>query len=169
MANRDKFIRRYEAENKKFLNDWFNEANGEIQQAVIKAVDDAAEKVIQGMEGYFTSGKLQVRSGTLLNELKDYRRAKVQKSKYTGRYSLVGANVIVEKKTLVTARDPGKINPNMEDRYAVSYGRLIEFSDRLNPNGDRDFFFGPWYDLKENVQYDIIKAIMEAAEKAGKK
>ena len=63
---------------------------------------------------------------------------------------------------------PGSRNPAMFGRYPVSYGRIIEFSKRLNPHGERSFFYEPWYRMRNNTVKTIEEKVAKAWSEAGK-
>lgn len=55
---------------------------------------------------------------------------------------------------------PGSRNPRMKGRYryGVPYGRIIEFSPRIN----KPFFYTAWYKKRSRIKQDVIEKISEA-------
>lgn len=69
--------------------------------------------------------------------------------------------VVVKSEVYVPAPErPGLYNPAMRGRYSdgVPYGRIIEFSPRIN----KPFFYTAWYKNKKKIKEDVIKAISRA-------
>lgn len=143
----------------KFLRDFFDDAEERTQQACVDALNEAADTVVKNMGQVFDEGRVVSRTGRLRGSLGNYTRAKVVGT--TKGKKLLHAAIHTDKDTEVTAKNPGSRNPKMKNRYPASYGRIIEFSKRLNPNGERDFFYGPWYDSKKQVEQDIKEKIFD--------
>lgn len=143
-----------------FLNNFFDAADERTRQACVDALNEAAEDVVGGMEKVFDAGRIVNRTGTLSGSLRNYDKARIADTKSGKR--LLHAAIHTDEKTLRTVKNPGARNPKMRGRYPVSYGRLLEFSKRLNPDGRRDFFYGPWYEMKKDVKAQIEAKIKAA-------
>lgn len=137
----------------RFLKD----ADERVREAAAKALNENAEGLISKIKDNMNAQGIHERTGNLRGSIKSIKAT--AKNPYTRIESEVYAR---NPKTgeLAIPKNPGSRNPAMKGKYknGVPYGRLIEFSPRIN----KPFFYTAWYQEKSRIREDIIKAIGKA-------
>ena len=147
---------------KRTSTEWFNAVDKTMQKSCVEALNDAADDVVHHMQAVFNSGRIQSHTYRLHDSLSEYQKARVLNGRKGNGKRLVKAAIKSEVLTEpeIPAK-PGARNPAMYGRYPVSYGRIIEFSKRINPNGDRSFFYEPWYRMRNNTEKVISERLFK--------
>ena len=133
----------------KFLRD----ADERVREACAKALNEASKELQQQIKTNMSAQGIQNRTGRLRGSIEA---------------NLATANKpVVVIKSEVYAHMPKRPNKNRRlwgksnlnySRRGVPYGRIIEFSPRIN----RPFFWTAWYKHKKKIKEDVIKAIGNA-------
>lgn len=135
------------------LQRFLKDADDMVKQACADALNKAAKDLEAQIEANMSAQGIQNRTGRLRGSVKA-TTATVKKP-------------VVIIKSDVYAKLPK--NPNKNRRLwgkgnikypgrGVPYGRLLEFSPRIN----KPFFYTAWYKHKKQIREDIIKTIGEA-------
>ena len=131
------------------LASYLKDADERVKEAAAQALNEAADKLqAQVLNNMATQG-IRVKSGKL--------RGSVKHTKATAK----SPKVLLKSEVFVKMpRRPGSRNPRMANRYkwGVPYGRIIEFSPRIN----KPFFYKAWYKLKKQIETDVISSIDKA-------
>jgi hypothetical protein len=129
----------------RFLKD----AEEDVRKAAAEALNKAADELKQEIKNNMARQGIQERTGNLIGSIKA--------TKATPDKLIVNITSEVYAKA---PKRPGLRNPAMKGRYkyGVPYGRIIEFSPRIN----KPFFFTAWYLKRKYIKEDIIEAIGEA-------
>lgn len=120
-----------------------------MKEAAAKALNDAADKLEKQIKQNMDKQGIKNRTGNLRGSL-TYNKATPKR-----------LNVMIKSEVFVKApRRPGLRNPAMKNRYkyGVPYGRLIEFSPRIN----RPFFYTAWYSQRSMIKENVMEAIQNA-------
>lgn len=135
------------------LQKMLRDADKRVREACAEALNEASKELQQQILTNMASQGIQNRTGRLRGSI-DANLATADKP-------------VVVIKSEVYAHMPKRPNKNRRlwgkspikyGKRGVPYGRLIEFSPRIN----RPFFWTAWYKHKKRVKEDIIKAIGEA-------
>lgn len=131
------------------LQRFLKDAEEDVRKAAAEALNKAAEELKQEIKNNMASQGIQERTGNLVGSVKA--------SQATDKKLIVKITSEVYAKA---PKEPGKRNPAMRGRYkyGVPYGRLIEFSPRIN----KPFFYTAWYAKRKQIKEDIIEAIGKA-------
>jgi len=131
------------------LNAFLKDADERVRKAAADALNEAAEQVQQQIESNMDAQGIQNRTGQLR------RSIKVTKATPKRLSCRISSEVFV-----AAPKKPGSRNPAMRGRYkyGVPYGRLIEFSPRIN----KPFFYKAWYKLRNRVKNEVMEAIGDA-------
>ena len=128
----------------KFLKD----ADDRVRQAAADALNEAAEQVENRIRANMQAQGIQEKTGKL--------RASLKSKKATAK----SPSTVIRSEVYVQApKRPGSRNPRMKGRYryGVPYGRIIEFSPRINK-----LFYSAWYSTRNAVRSRIVDKISEA-------
>ena len=120
-----------------------------VRQAAADALNKASDEIVAQVRNNMSVQGIKVRSGKL--------RGSVGATKATAK----SPRVLIKSEVFVAApRRPGSRNPRMRNRYkyGVPYGRIIEFSPRIN----KPFFYTAWYKKRNKVKDDVMDAISKA-------
>ena len=131
----------------KILRDY----SDEVKQAAVDALNRNAEMLAGNMKDALDVAGIQRRSG------------KLESSFTVGEANMKNLDATVVSE--VYAPMPKKPGSRNKDIYyppgGVPYGRLIEFSPRI----DKPFFYSTFYTLKKIIIDDVFKACREAGKK----
>ena len=129
----------------KILKDADERVRKAAADAINKAVDELESQVKENM----AQQGIKQRTGKLVGSVK----STVASSK---KLSAVVSSEVFAK----APKRPGLRNPAMRGRYryGVPYGRIIEFSPRIN----KPFFYTAWYKHRKKIKEDVIRAIGDA-------
>lgn len=124
-------------------------ASERVRQAAADALNEAAKEITQGIRENMTAQGIQERTGKLVGSIK------------TTTATAKSPSVKISSEVFKPApKRPGSRNPRMKGRYkyGVPYGRIIEFSPRIN----KPFFYTAWYKKRNRIKQDVIEKISEA-------
>ena len=131
---------------KKLLQD----ADERVRKAAADALNKAGAELVNDIRSNMSAQGIEERTGNL--------RGSVKASKATAkRPSLVVKSEVYKP----APRRPGWRNPAMKGRYpakGVPYGRVIEFSPRIN----KPFFYKAWYADRKKIIENVISEIGKA-------
>jgi len=131
------------------LNAFLKDADERVRKAAADALNEAAEQVQQQIKSNMDAQGIQNRTGQLQRSIKITKATPKRLS------------CKIESEVFKAApKKPGSRNPAMRGRYkyGVPYGRLIEFSPRIN----KPFFYNAWYKLRNTVKKEVMEAIGDA-------
>ena len=131
------------------LQRFLKDAEEDVRKAAAEALNKAAEELKQEIKNNMASQGIQERTGNLVGSVKA--------SQATDNKLIVKITSEVYAKA---PKRPGLTNPAMKgrNRYGTPYGRIIEFSPRIN----KPFFYTAWYAKRKQIKEDIIEAIGKA-------
>ena len=131
------------------LQKLLKDAEENVRKAAAEALNEAAAELTQGIRNNMSSQGIRERTGNLVGSIK---ATKATPKKLSVR---VSSEVYAKP-----PKRPGSRNPAMRGRYkyGVPYGRIIEFSPRIN----KPFFYKTWYQKRKKIYEDVIKAVGEA-------
>lgn len=120
-----------------------------VRKAAADALNEAAKEVTQGIRQNMAAQGIKQRTGKLVGSIKT--------TKATEKRPAVKISSEVFAKA---PKRPGLRNPAMKNRYkyGVPYGRIIEFSPRIN----KPFFYTAWYEKRKRIKDEVIQKISEA-------
>ena len=130
---------------KKLLKD----ADKKVRQAAADALNKSANELKAQIRENMATQNIEERTGAL--------RTSIESNIATPE----NLAIVIKSEVYKPAPErPGQRNPAMRGRYrnGVPYGRIIEFSPRIN----RPFFYTAWYKRKKQIKEDVIKAINKA-------
>lgn len=137
----------------RFLKD----ADERVREAAANALNETAEGLISKIKDNMNAQGIREKTGNL--------RGSIKSTKATAKSPTVRIESEVFARNPKTGeiaipKNPGSRNPAMKGRYkdGVPYGRLIEFSPRIN----KPFFYTAWYQEKARIREDIINVIGKA-------
>lgn len=125
------------------------DADERVRQAAADALNVAAEQLEHDIDANMSAQGIKNRTGKL--------RASVKATKATAKR----LNALIKSEVYAKVpRRPGSRNPAMRGRYknGVPYGRIIEFSPRIN----KPFFYTAWYKNKQQIKENVMNAIGNA-------
>ena len=142
------------------LQSFLKDADERVKKAAADVLNEEAQKIENQMLENMNKQGIQERSGNLRRSLK-FTEATPEKP-----YALIKSEVYAvyetgkKKGQKVVVKQPGKRNPAMKGRYryGVPYGRLLEFSPRLN----KPFFYTAWYNTRKETRERIMEKIGNA-------
>lgn len=125
------------------------DADEKVKKAAVQALNEASEKVQSAIKTNMTSVGIQERTGELRSSIK------VLPATEKNFKATISSEVFKP-----APKNPGKRNPEMKGRYkyGTPYGRIIEFSPRIN----KPFFYTAWYKERKRITEEIIKKVGEA-------
>lgn len=140
------------------LQRFLKDADVRVREAAAKALNAAANELQNDIKQNMAAVGIKNRTGRLRGSI-------VVKSPATEkRLNVVLQSEVyaVNPKTgaLAIPKRPGSRNPAMRGRYrnGVPYGRILEFSPRLN----KPFFYTAWYRKRKQIKDDVINKISGA-------
>lgn len=131
------------------LNKFLKDANERVRQAAADALNEAADELQDEIRNNMAKRGIKERTGRL--------RGSLTANKATTKR----LNIVLKSEVYVKApKRPGSRNPAMRNRYkwGVPYGRILEFSPRIN----KPFFYSAWYKKRTAIKESVIRAIGEA-------
>lgn len=131
------------------LQTFLKNADERVRQAAADALNEAAEKLQQDIKNNMAAQGIRQRTGRLIGSVK----ANTATAKRL--------NVKITSEVFAKApKRPGSRNPRMRSRYkyGVPYGRIIEFSPRIN----KPFFYTAWYKNRQAIKEQVMEAIGDA-------
>ena len=131
------------------LHRFLKDADERVRQAAADALNKAASELESTIEANMNKQGIRNLTGNL--------RASVKSTKATPKRM----NVVIKSEVYKPApKRPGSRNPAMRGRYkyGVPYGRIIEFSPRIN----KPFFYTAWYRKRAEIKESVIRAIGDA-------
>lgn len=131
------------------LASFLKDADERVRQAAADALNQAAEDMENRIRVNMQAQGIQEKTGKL--------RASLKSTKATAKRPAV---TIKSEVYVQPPKKPGSRNPKMRGRYryGVPYGRIIEFSPRIN----KPFFYSAWYEGRKTVKENVINAIEKA-------
>ena len=132
---------------KKILKDY----SDEVKQAAVDALNRNAEMLAGNMKDALDVAGIQRRSG------------KLESSFTVGEANMKNLDArVISEVYAPMPKKPGSRNKNVYyPAGGVPYGRLIEFSPRIN----KPFFYGTFYAKKNAIIDDVFRACREAGKK----
>lgn len=122
-----------------------------VQEAAVKALNENAEMLQKDIEADMQSAGIQSISGKLKASIE------VNEANMKNLDATVKSEVYAD-----LPKEPNKRNAEMYyPPKGVPYGRLIEFSPRIN----KPFFYTSFYKKKRTIIEDVFKACREAGKK----
>lgn len=133
----------------KSLRAILKDADEKVKKAAVQALNEASEKVQSAIKTNMTSVGIQEKTGELRSSIK------VLPATEKNFKATISSEVFKP-----APKNPGKRNPEMKGRYkyGTPYGRIIEFSPRIN----KPFFYTAWYKERKRITEEIIKKVGEA-------
>ena len=131
------------------LQTFLKNADERVKEAAANALNSAAETLERDIKGNMSAQGIKERTGALRGSLKS--------TKATAK----NLNVVIKSEVYAKKpKRPGLYNPRMKNRYkyGVPYGRIIEFSPRIN----KPFFYKAWYKNKNKIKSEVMEAIGKA-------
>jgi len=133
---------------KKILQSYSKEVQNAAMESMNKAVEGLAEDIKSDMD----AAGVKEDTGNLRGSIKAFLASEKKLES--------GVKSEVYKKPL--PKNPGSRNPNMVyPSKGVPYGRLIEYSPRIN----KPFFYTSFYEKRGKIVDDIFEAIKKAGSK----
>lgn len=131
------------------LQSFLKNADERVKVAAAEALNEAAAQLETRIRENMAKQGIQERSGNL--------RASLKATKATPKRLKVLLKSEVFAKT---PRRPGLYNPRMKGRYkwGVPYGRILEFSPRIN----KPFFYAAWYAERSKIKEEVMEKIGNA-------
>ena len=125
------------------------DADERVRKAAADAINKATDELESQVRENMAQQGIKQRTGKLFGSVK----STIATSK---RLSAVVSSEVFAK----IPKRPGLRNPAMRGRYkyGVPYGRIIEFSPRIN----KPFFYTAWYQHRKKIKDDVILAIGKA-------
>jgi len=125
------------------------DADERVRRAAADAINEAASELTQQIKQNMAAQGINNDTGKLYGSVKA--------TKATAKRPAVKVSSEVFKPA---PKNPGSRNPDMVGRYkyGVPYGRIIEFSPRIN----RPFFYTAWYAKRKQIKENVIAAIGDA-------
>lgn len=132
------------------LNVLLKDETDAVKQAAADILNKAGNQLTARVKENMTTVGIHDRTGDLRGSVK-FQDATKENLKI-----VVKSEVFVKK----TPKRPGLYNPAMKNRYkyGVPYGRLIEFSPRIN----KPFFYTAWYSLRNTIRNEVVDEIKKA-------
>ena len=131
------------------LQKYLKNADERVRQAAADALNEAATELENQIRSNMQAQGIMERTGALRYSLKA--------TKATAK----NPRTVIKSEVFVPApKRPGSRNPKMRGRYryGVPYGRVIEFSPRIN----RPFFYTAWYEKRREIRETVINKVSEA-------
>ena len=131
------------------LQAFLKDADERVKKAAADALNKAADEMEMQIRENMNAQNIQVRTGKL--------RASLKATKATPKK----LNVLIKSEVFAKSpKRPGSRNPRMKGRYkyGVPYGRLLEFSPRIN----KPFFYTAWYKKRQQIKQEIMETIGNA-------
>lgn len=131
------------------LQAFLKDADERVKKAAADALNKAADEMEMQIRENMNAQNIQVRTGKL--------RASLKATKATPKK----LNVLIKSEVFAPPpKRPGSRNPRMKGRYkyGVPYGRLLEFSPRIN----KPFFYTAWYNKRQQIKQEIMETIGNA-------
>lgn len=131
------------------LRAFLKDADERVKEAAVQALNESAEQLKQDIKSNMVAVGIKNRTGQLQGSIK-FLPATVKR-----------LNVIIKSEVYKPApRRPGWRNPRMKGRYkkGVPYGRIIEFSPRIN----KPFFYKAWYKNRKAIKDKVMETIGNA-------
>ena len=125
------------------------DADERVRQAAADALNEAAAELVAQIKENMNAQNITERTGKLRASIK-YNEATAKRP-----------NVLLKSEVFAPApRRPGSRNPRMRGRYkyGTPYGRILEFSPRIN----KPFFYNAWYKRRREIKETVLKKITEA-------
>lgn len=131
------------------LQKYLKNADERVRKAAADALNKAADELQQQVKSNMAAQGIQQKTGKLIGSIE----ATIATAKKP-------VAIVMSEVYAPAPKQPGKENPAMKGRYknGVPYGRIIEFSPRIN----RPFFYTAWYKKRRQIKENVIKAIGEA-------
>ena len=128
-----------------------SEYGDEVKQAAVESINAAADELESAIKGNMDKAGIKEDTGALRGRIK-VRRATVKSLDAT----------IKSEVYAPLPKKPGARNPDINyPAEGVPYGRLIEFSPRIN----KPFFYTAWYEKRQKIYADIADSIHKAGNK----
>lgn len=131
------------------LQAFLKDADERVKKAAADALNKAADEMEMQIRENMNAQNIQVRTGKL--------RASLKATKATPKK----LNVLIKSEVFAPPpKRPGSRNPRMKGRYkyGAPYGRLLEFSPRIN----KPFFYTAWYNKRQQIKQEIMETIGNA-------
>lgn len=131
------------------LKAFLKDADERVREAAARALNAASAELQQNIKTNMAAQGIRQRSGRLVGSIKA--------TKATAKNPSVKISSEVFAKM---PKRPGLRNPRMRSRYkyGVPYGRIIEFSPRIN----RPFFYTAWYKKRNAIKKEVMEEIGNA-------
>jgi len=131
------------------LQSLLKDADERVRQAAADAINNASETLQRDIKANMAAQGIRERTGRLRGSLESTKATKSR------------LNVVIKSEVYApTPKRPGSRNPAMKGRYkyGVPYGRILEFSPRIN----KPFFYTAWYKNKNKIKEIVMKEVSNA-------
>ena len=136
------------------LKNLLKDADERVRKAASDVINDATKTLVNDIKANMIAQGIRERSGRLRGSIK------VTKATEKNPNALIKSEVFKE-----APKRPGIRNPRMRGRYkyGVPYGRIIEFSPRIQ----KPFFYTAWYKERARIKKEVVEAIGNAWSRSG--
>lgn len=133
----------------KSLNALLKDADEKVKEAASEALNEASDEIVKQIRENMNAQGIRERTGALRGSIE------IRKSTPKNLNALIKSEVFARR-----PKRPGWRNPKMKGRYkyGTPYGRILEFSPRIN----KPFFYTAWYKKRSTVKEEIINKIYGA-------
>lgn len=131
------------------LQRFLKQADARVRKAAAEALNTAAAELKRDIVSNMAAQGIRQRTGRLVGSVKTTVATEKR------------PNVKISSEVFAKApKRPGLRNPRMRSRYkwGVPYGRIIEFSPRIN----KPFFYTAWYKKRNAIKRAVMETIGEA-------
>ena len=139
------------------LKVFLKDAEERVRQTAVKELNRSVHELVGDIKNNMNSVGIHEKTGNLRGSIKA-KEATLSNFRAVVISEVYAVNPKTQQKVMV--KRPGIRNPAMKNRYkkGVPYGRIIEFSKKIN----KPFFYKSWYENRDEIKENLMKSIGKA-------